>query len=45
MLSEKGSISRWEQPAIHRWGHRFKRITGFIVMSGIFPTSMAKPNS
>jgi len=42
MLSEEGGITRWEYPAIRRWGDRFKRIPGFIVMSGIFPTSAAR---
>lgn len=43
MLSEEGGISRQDYPAIRRWGDRFKRTQGFIVMSGIFPTSAAKP--
>ena len=43
MLSEEGGIQRQDYPAIRRWGDRFKRTRGFIVMSGIFPTSAAKP--
>lgn len=41
MLSEEGGISRQNYPAIRRWCDRFKRIEGFIVMSGIFPASAA----
>jgi glutathione S-transferase len=41
MLSEEGGISRQDYPAIRRWCDRFKRIKGFIVMPGIFPTSPA----
>jgi glutathione S-transferase len=41
MLSEEGGISRQDYPAIRRWCDRFKRIKGFIVMPGIFPTSAA----
>jgi glutathione S-transferase len=43
MLSEEGGIFRQDYPAIRRWCDRFKRTPGFIVMSGIFPTSTAKP--
>ena len=43
MLSEEGGIFRQGYPAIRRWCDRFKRTPGFIVMSGIFPTSAAKP--
>ena len=39
MLSEEGGISRRDYPAIRRWCDRIKRIDGFIVMPGIFPTS------
>jgi glutathione S-transferase len=42
MLSEEGSISRQDYPAIRRWCDRFKRIKGFIVMPGIFPASAAR---
>lgn len=41
MLSEEGGISRQDYPAIRRWCDRVKRIRGFIVMPGIFPTSPA----
>jgi len=41
MLSEEGGISRQDCPSIRRWCDRFKRISGFIVMPGIFPTSPA----
>ena len=43
MLSEEGGVLRQDYPAIRRWCDRFKRTAGFIVMSGIFPTSAAKP--
>lgn len=36
MLSEEGGIARIDYPAIRRWCDRFKRISGFTVMSGIF---------
>ncbi|MGE0004310.1 MAG: glutathione S-transferase family protein [Parvibaculaceae bacterium] len=42
MLSEEGGISRQDYPAIRRWCDRVKRIDGFIVMSGIFPTAPGK---
>jgi glutathione S-transferase len=38
MLSEEGGISRQDFAAIRRWCDRFKRVPGFIVMPGIFPT-------
>lgn len=38
MLSEEGGISRQDYPAIRRWCDRVKRIRGFTVMSGVFPT-------
>jgi glutathione S-transferase len=41
MLSEEGGISRQDYPSIRRWCDRCKRISGFIVMPGIFPTSPA----
>ena len=41
MLSEEGGISRQDYPAIRRWTDRVKRITGFIVMPGIFTTTPA----
>ncbi len=37
ILSEEGSISRQDYPAIRRWTDRIKRIPGFIVMPGVFP--------
>jgi glutathione S-transferase len=42
ILSEEGGISRQDYPAIRRWCDRFKRIKGFIVMSGVFPAGPAK---
>lgn len=42
MLSEEGGIARMDYPAIRRWCDHFKRIPGFIVMSGVFPTSSVK---
>jgi glutathione S-transferase len=42
MLSEEGGIARRDYPAIRRWCDRFKRIRGFIVMSGIFPAGPAR---
>lgn len=45
MMSEEGGISRRDYSAIRRWCDRFKRTPGFIVMSGIFPTSLARPKS
>jgi glutathione S-transferase len=41
MLSEEGGIPRLPYPAIRRWTDRLKRVPGFIVMSGIFPTGEA----
>lgn len=38
MLSEEGGISRMDYPAIRRWTDRVKRIPGFTVMPGIFPS-------
>jgi glutathione S-transferase len=37
MLSDEGGISRQDYPAIRRWSDRFKRVSGFIVMPGVFP--------
>jgi len=37
ILSEEGSISRQDYPAIRRWTDRVKRIDGFTVMPGVFP--------
>jgi len=39
ILSEEGGISRLDYPALRRWTDRVKRIPGFVVMPGIFPTS------
>ncbi len=41
MMSEDGGISLLNYPAIRRWTDRVKRIPGFIVMSGVYPTSPA----
>ncbi|MCG7522551.1 glutathione S-transferase family protein [Ruegeria sp. Ofav3-42] len=41
MLSEEGGVSRMDYPAIRRWTDRFKRIPGFVVMSGVFPAGPA----
>lgn len=41
MLSEEGGVSRMDYPAIRRWCDRFKRISGFTVMSGVFPAGPA----
>ncbi len=42
MLSEEGSISRQDYPAIRRWSDHVKRIPGFTVMPGIFPAGPAQ---
>ncbi len=42
ILSEEGGISRLNYPALRRWTDRVKRIEGFEVMPGIFPTSKAR---
>lgn len=42
MLSEEGGIPRQDYPAIRRWCDRFRRIDGFVVMSGVFPASPAR---
>ncbi len=42
VLSEEGGVSRQDYPAIRRWLDRFKRISGFVPMSGVFPTAPAK---
>ena len=39
ILSEEGDVSRQDYPAIRRWTDRFKRIPGFVVMSGVFPAA------
>jgi glutathione S-transferase len=43
ILSEDGGIPRIDYPAVRRWCDRVKRIPGFRVMSGVFPTSPAAP--
>ncbi len=45
MLSEDGGISRIDYPAIRRWCDRFKRIAGFVTMSGIFPADSGPMNA
>ena len=42
ILSEEGGISRLNYPAIRRWCDRFKRISHFTVMSGVFPAGPEK---
>jgi glutathione S-transferase len=42
VLSEEGGVSRQDYPAIRRWLDRFKRISGFVPMSGVFPAAPAK---
>ena len=37
-LSEDADLPRDDYPALRRWHDRFKRIEGFSVMSGVFPT-------
>lgn len=37
ILMEDAGLERREYPAIRRWHDRFKRISGFTVMSGVFP--------
>ena len=41
MLSEEGGIGREDYPALRRWTDRVRRISGFVVMSGIFPAGRA----
>lgn len=38
-LAEEGDIRLVDFPALRRWMDRVKRIPGFVVMSGVFPTS------
>jgi glutathione S-transferase len=45
VMSEDGGIPLLNYPAIRRWTDRVKRIPGFVVMSGVFPTSPAAPAS
>ena len=42
ILSEEGGVSRRDYPAIRRWCDRFKRIPGFVVMSGVFAAGPAR---
>jgi glutathione S-transferase len=42
MLSEEGGIPRQDYPAIRRWCDRVKRIKGFVITPGIFPSGPAK---
>lgn len=42
ILSEEGGIMRQDYPAIRRWCDRFKRIEGFVAMSGVFPAGPAR---
>jgi len=42
ILSEEGSISRQDYPAIRRWTDRVKRIPGFVTMPGVFPAGPAR---
>ena len=39
MLAPEGGISLLDFPALRRWTDRVKRIPGFTVMAGIFPTA------
>ncbi|MDR3476272.1 MAG: glutathione S-transferase family protein [Devosia sp.] len=41
-LCEEGGVSRQDYPAVRQWLDRVKRIPGFAVMSGIFPTGPAR---
>lgn len=45
ILSEEGSISRQDYPAIRRWTDRIKRLPGFIVMPGVFPAGPGLPST
>jgi glutathione S-transferase len=42
MLSEEGGVSRQDYPAIRRWTDEVKRISRFIVMSGVFPATPSR---
>jgi len=41
MLSDEADISLIDYPAVRRWTDRVKRLEGFTLMAGIFPTSAA----
>lgn len=45
ILSEEGSINRQDYPAIRRWTDRVKRLSGFIVMPGVFPAGPGLPST
>lgn len=40
-LCEEGEVSRQDYPAIRRWMDRFRRLPGFVTMSGVFPAGPA----
>lgn len=40
MLADEGGVSLADYPAVRRWTDSVKRISGFVVMSGVFPTSV-----
>lgn len=40
-LCEEGGVSRQDYPAIRRWMDRFRRLPGFVTMSGVFPAGPA----
>ena len=42
-LSDEGGVSLAEYPAVRRWTDRVKRLPGFVVMAGVFPTSKLPP--
>lgn len=42
-LSDEGGVSLAEYAAVRRWTDRVKRLPGFVVMAGVFPTSPALP--
>ncbi|MDD2006451.1 glutathione S-transferase (plasmid) [Pseudomonas putida] len=44
-LADEGGVSLEDYPAIRRWVDRVKRLPGFTVMSGVFPTSSALDSS
>lgn len=39
MLADEGGVSLADYPAVRRWTDSIKRVPGFVVMSGVFPTS------
>ena len=39
MLSDEGGVSLSDYASVRRWTDRVKRIPGFIVMAGVFPTA------